>query len=512
MLHSVNGEDGDGDAKGQLTVPFTKAHGSAELRDNPELYTLLHRLRTLQCAIVSEDNSTSLSDEVVYVVLLCRWVHYIREYCVEHKTPHVSSSVQLMFPMPGNQQTNCVLAEIYYRLYRAVLRLLRYAADHDVWCPVAGSYSEEAVDYETRMANNRVMRAMLGCISYADRVPWGDREATLTAVHLPLGYMEQVRIALKSYIFWNMACAKAQKILSLSRNRADLYDAHGNDTRNVPERMALVRGLDTTARAQTVLEDAARHTPDMDGHIHIYADDGDLGGLDSGADVISGSKGSGALQVYRHPVKLQITTKAVAVATKGVNGYEDECVHPSETPTGAPSYTARYDDTQQIVHLMYTSRQFMTQLPCGGINLCGTDKKTPLQLRGVSKTDASCILLNGAVSLDYSTAPLSDAELKSLGKNTRYMQWSEQVGTAFVTWAGRVRSVRNDQPLSIACKRTVQRNGVLSPGLKFMENAGQADVLAYPVPGSTFHHLVQSVTSVAELLRERGFIKSPVEL
>ena len=432
-------------------VDFTRVeHTSLQGVEPEELYTALKRLTVIHAALLTEDpQRCSIGEETIYCVLLCRWVRVL-ETC----QATVTGEDGLWFPMPNGGECDCVLAEIYFRVFRCVQRILTFAYKEDVLLPGTVDV-ENAVPYPQRLSNQAIVNRLMGVITFVTRKSWPEREETLERVGLPLEYRNNLRRCLRAYGLWNPANIVAKRI-----------------------------------------ESTVNHTDLPSGMVDAYTGWHLVSELDADPLVLKGSEASAEDDVLDEFKNMELSA-AVKPAGSSVDleaicstsNMDGDSVHLLDRPSVVASHCTSdvFSMCVSVVHMLYTCRSLLCEVPAK-LDLGGVDKHRCLSVLGRKGTNRVVMfnLATETLSLDSSQRLTSGRAWSSSNTSgpVGSAAWSELAKVHFLLWMGRYYNLIQQVNNSLACKRAAIGNGALVPGIYTMETVYGNTPLVEPVPSS----------------------------
>ena len=191
---------------------FDQCYTPQTLQLYPALKTACENLTSLHHRLIAEgeEKGVSFADELAYTATLASWcATVIGRTDIEHMEPPTG----LWFPMPRKRKTDSIWAELAYRLYRCVQRLLRRSVETDrLWW--SHSDSIDAVSSEERRQHLGDVSRLIGLRRFLQdegHIHWKDAGTLYTYLGLPPAYRDQLFSALKAYGLWNAALITASE-------------------------------------------------------------------------------------------------------------------------------------------------------------------------------------------------------------------------------------------------------------------------------------------------------------
>jgi hypothetical protein len=382
--------------------------------------------------------------------MLRQWALYVKD-SDQGGEPVMCSGSGLWFPMPHGQETNCVWAELVFRLYSTACRFLRFTVETDR-DNLTGSGCEDALDHTERMANNGRVTRLLGLLTWWETVGvgyWPEHQTYLTALGLTDSYRAALKCTVRAYGFWNGGCLWIQKLVRFVETGSDRF---GDD---------------------------ANHT----GYSVGFKDD-DFSNMTEQVAVVD------------HRPETAVSR------LRQVESLDDLVVHPVDRPAFKAMALTRLDLVQEITDMMYTAYQLMTKVP-EWLPLYGSSPATPLSVhphallndmkssRAAETVDfdqkqsqlfhehtfhthaqGEWLVCHNAVRsllITAATETCDDPAVLSRRPRVRSAAWSELNHSAFLVWLSRLMTLSGEEGKGAACRRAAVMNGAIIPGAAQMD-------------------------------------------
>lgn len=440
-----------------MSVDFSILHEAQEYKQNPALYTTAKRLTEIRKALLEENwELCSLGEEVVYCVLLARWIEFTKE------NPAYSPGVEgLWFELPDGLEAQCVLSELYFRVYQAAQRMLALSCCEDQVVPGVAE-SETALPLSLRQTHQTLISRLIGLMRYLDKSEWPEAAATLPQMGLPDEYRSVLKRCLRAYGLWNAASIVALKLQATRRGEI---------------LAALPRAPDDYAM-NTVAD------LDHDTHIEFKVEAGGSDDLSEHANMeVSASAG---------PRKVDLR------AALHTSDMESEAIHILDRPSSRGTVDVR--EVLKVVNMLYTCRTLLSHLP-ENVDLAGCAPKRWLRVK--PGTERLMLHNLSATKLIMDSSVRMGESLRGSSVRPVPMPWCEQAKVHFLVWLGRYFRLIQQEHNALSCHRAAVFNGALLPGMICQETAYSTAPLSTAIPATCFG-LVGSVCVVQSKILEKG--------
>lgn len=178
----------------------------------------------------AKGTSLSLSDQVGYLVHLCRWARTFHDEAGDEPIAPTVEEPGLEFILPCHKKTSCVWLEAWFRAAEAAYCILRFAQDKDVDSHLPEG-PEHAIDASLRNAVALCACAVLGVFRFLESVMeathhsyWPadapDRREQIVSEALGLTATKRAGLykLLRAYAAWNLACFEAVSMSAMFVN------------------------------------------------------------------------------------------------------------------------------------------------------------------------------------------------------------------------------------------------------------------------------------------------------